>query len=1406
MTRRHPPLATLAGLFVVWTVAWSTPAGQIGEDTKNDLYVDAWGLLRRALHLWDPQVTWGMLQNQAYGYLFPMGPFFGLGSEVFPVWIVQRLWWTTLLSAGYLGALGLLRALHLGAYAAPPAPGRTPAPAPAAGHTPAVWAHLGALAYALAPRVLSSLGAISPEAQAELLAPLILLPLVLASDARLTHRRAAALSAGAMLLCGGVNATATILAAVPAGLWLLTRRRWWRAPLTWWWALLGLAATAWWLGPLLVLGRYSPPFLGWIENATVVTTPVGLLDVVKGTTNWLGHVVVLGGAWWPAGWAIASEPLLVAASAVVGGLGLAGLALPGRHRRFLLLTLLVGLAFLAVPHPGPLGSPVAGAARDLLDGPLAPFRNVHKADPLVRLPIVVGLVRLGATIGARVAAGGPRRRWARALLPAAVAGSLLAVAGPAMSGSLATRGTFTGMPDYWAEAGTWLDAHRDDGGSLLLPAASFGEYTWGRTIDEPLRSLTTASYAVRDAVPLTPAGTIRFLDEIERRAQTGRDLGGVTAALLSTGLRYVVLRGDLDTGLTGGPPVAVTRSALRDTPGVRLVAGFGRAGTDFTGQRVRPVEIYAIDGAAAGALTSWPSASLPVVSGASEALPLLRESGLASGPVIFDGDAAAGSTAPRIETDTFRARRRFFGVVRGQDATRGLTAAEAARAPDYLPWPAMSRRAVTAYGGGITDVTASSAISDEESFSGLRPAHRAYAALDTDPRTAWLAYADPDPTLTVRFASARRVSGLTLTPPVDALQYGSGVAAPTRVRVSIGGESRESPLVAQGRAQPVAVPDAAGDVLRIEVLATSTGTPGTTMTGLAGVDIPGLAPTERVDVPQPATTSATGGIILSRDPSAFDGCLLTTVGFQCLEGTFRGAEETGHLRRTVRVAVAGSFAASGVLSLDPLHPAPDLTRSGVTITTSSRRSVSPADAPEALLDDDPTTAWSPSAGDGTPTITLTLDSPRPLGDATLHVRADWLAEHAPVTVEVTRDGDRSYARLGEDGVLHLPTRMTRSLRLRLLNDAGDRSTASLEVAALAVTGLDLPVPSAAIGAACGDGPDFTVAGRRVPTSVIGRRPALVGEGSLVWQACEPVTLPAGTSTIDVGPWHGMSPARAYLRTGDGPVAGSATLAGTPIPARTGPGGRLDADLTAGPERVLTTLQNANAGWRASLDGHVLAGRTVDGFRQAFVVPAGMSGHLSIVFAPDRPYRLALLGGGLLAVAVVLALVVAGGRRRRLVPAAPLPPRVRRVVVPVGVLLTGELLAGLPGVLYAALAIAAPTLLAVVRAVLPLPLRSGGRTEVDPHTHRPRSDHQTSALIAGLVIAGLVIAGLVAAAGLLQAAFGSGASSGPVRLETLTRSATLLALLLALAGRPDHQRPLDEDEGRGGEPEGDRHAD
>ena len=118
----------------------------------------------------------------------------------------------------------------------------------------------------------------------------MLLPLVVGAE-RGSPRRAAALSALAIAMVGGVNAAATS-AVLPLGvLWLLTRtpgpRR--RAMMLWW-PVFTLLATLWWLVPLFLLGSYSPPFLDFIESAAITTIPTNLVDALRGTSNWVPYV------------------------------------------------------------------------------------------------------------------------------------------------------------------------------------------------------------------------------------------------------------------------------------------------------------------------------------------------------------------------------------------------------------------------------------------------------------------------------------------------------------------------------------------------------------------------------------------------------------------------------------------------------------------------------------------------------------------------------------------------------------------------------------------------------------------------------------------------------------------------------------------------------------------------------------------------------------------------------------------------------------------------------------------------------------------------------------------------------------------------------------------------------------
>ena len=359
-----------ASLLVVALCFHQAP-GLVVPDTKLDLTADPGNLLAKAMSIWDGN-GFGQLQNQAYGYLFPIGPFHWVLDAIgLPSWVVQRLWWSTVLIVALWGFWRLSSALSIG--------------------TP--WTrYLGAVLFALSPRFLSEVAITSIEVWPMALAPWVVLPLVDSVERRTISRLSR--SALAFGLIGGVNAVATGATLVLPTLWFATRR--WSGRMigqfTAWLALC-VAAALWWLVPLLVLGRHSPPFLDWIEDARVTTGTASAFNAIQGTTPWLGLLAQADGPSWPAAWQLVTQPLLIVLTgtlAVVGLFGLADRRVP--ERSWLLASLLVGLGLVTLGYSGTGSGPFVEQVHDVLDGPLAPLRNLHKFELVVRIPLLLGAV------------------------------------------------------------------------------------------------------------------------------------------------------------------------------------------------------------------------------------------------------------------------------------------------------------------------------------------------------------------------------------------------------------------------------------------------------------------------------------------------------------------------------------------------------------------------------------------------------------------------------------------------------------------------------------------------------------------------------------------------------------------------------------------------------------------------------------------------------------------------------------------------------------------------------------------------------------------------------------------------------------------------------------------------------
>ena len=185
---------------VALILCFAQSPGLVSPDTKLDLTANPLRFLTRATNLWSSELPFGQAQNQAYGYLFPHGAFFLLGDMLdIPGWVTQRLWWALLLTIGFWGLLRVAETLGIGTTGS---------------------RVIAAAAFALSPRVLTTLGSISSETLPMMLAPWVLLPVILAlrgTGPRTGSIRMLAARAGvAVALMGAVNAVATLTGCLAA--------------------------------------------------------------------------------------------------------------------------------------------------------------------------------------------------------------------------------------------------------------------------------------------------------------------------------------------------------------------------------------------------------------------------------------------------------------------------------------------------------------------------------------------------------------------------------------------------------------------------------------------------------------------------------------------------------------------------------------------------------------------------------------------------------------------------------------------------------------------------------------------------------------------------------------------------------------------------------------------------------------------------------------------------------------------------------------------------------------------------------------------------------------------------------------------------------------------------------------
>ncbi len=1260
-------MLTRRGTYVVAVVFtllsfWQAP-GRISPDTKLDLTADPIGFLARATHLWSPTMPMGQIQNQAYGYLFPHGAFFALGDLIhLPPWVIQRLWWALLLSAGFIGVVRLAEALGVGSR----------------------WSRLIAAAmFVASPRVITTLGTISSETLPMMLAPWVLLPVARVLTARPRSTRPmwqeAARSACAVALMGAVNAVATLAAVSVAVVWwaFATAARGRRRDglaFGGWWALGLGAACLWWLVPLLMLSRVSPPFLDFIESSQVTTEWTSLTEVLRGTSSWTPFVSGERAA----GAVVVSEASAVIATGVLAAAGLAGLtmrAMPYRGRWLALLVL--GLLAMCLGYPGALGSPVSETVRTFLDGGGAALRNVHKFDPLVRLPLVMGVAHLLARVPLRVSSASRSTAAAMVVVTAVFgAGSL------AWTGGLAPASSYRAIPDYWQQTADWLDANAQGVRTLVTPGAPFADQLWGLTRDEPLQSLSSTPWAVRDAIPLTPPGAIRAMDSVQRDLVSGRGSAALADTLTAQGIGYVVLRADLDPATSRSARPLVVADALRRSPGISVAARFGPQVAPPTVPGVvvddglRPampaITVYRVGAARGTGPLLTPIDSIPRVSGGPEALAAVDEARVrdgrpALGTALLTADArraGVGDGPGVIVTDTPVDREVDFGRV--DDHSSAIRSAGDPRltknaAPDYPvdgaslvhgQWLLNNRP-------GEVRVSSSGSAADATQPGQTSPASSTAAAFDGNPHTAWVSRGLESAVgrwLSLDFTEEHRDLALTVT---TAKALGADVSA---LLITTDTGSTVASGVEPGVPVRIVAPSGPTKHVQIRAIATANGSGGNQF-AIADVALSDAGSgldysiRHRVVLPTADTADRVSGWVLSNELGSRAECVDAADRIRCAPALGMDAETPGVFGRTLSVPAATDVTPRVILRPKSGGALSDLLTTPGAVTAEGPSNVAdPRGNAAAAVDGDPTTVWTApetpltSGRTKAPRPRLTVHLPQVREVTSLKITGPGAYPATPTKVTVDLGTGKQKATVGRDGIVRLTSARTDQIDITIddtsdlidVNDLGfaRRSPAGIaEIAVLpsgpdAVPDLDRPItigcdtdPQGPLGLGLSAG--GTIHRLQVSTTARALRD---GDPVLAIPCPGPaVHLTDGEQEVSVNPGDAFTVDSVELRAGGDTVGAS-------VPAATGRWDVTDREVpvdAAPSARVLSVPESTNAGWHARLNDVDLDPVVVNGWQQGWIVPAGASGTVALTFDLDTPYRWVLLIGLILTAALFL---------------------------------------------------------------------------------------------------------------------------------------------------------------------------
>jgi arabinofuranan 3-O-arabinosyltransferase len=984
----------------------------------------------------------------------------------------------------------------------------------------------------------------------------------------------------------------------------------------------------------------------YTETVATTTGPTPIFEVVRGTADWFARLSVNGIAL-PSGNAIAFRALPIIGTSILAALGLAGLChrrLP--ERRFIVIIFLLGVLAVGGGFAGIFASPLSEQYRWLLTGPLAVFRNIYKFQAWVTLPVALGVIHaLSRLADVRLVSQIPLRRM---LVASSALLVVFAGAYPLWNNMLMKGKGFTELPAAWTEARDFLDRERT-GRVLVVPGLGQQEYDWGYTQQLAIQWSSDIAWAVRSQAPLGGPGNIAYLDAIERALSAGGD-PALVSYLQRGGFSQVLVAADTAFRNYGAADPQTMFDAL-EASGLEVEASFGDAAYGFGD--LHQIEIFAVPDPEIA--RTYAMSSLTWLSGDTESTMKVPESLFGDRPYLLTSDPQRSSLDPSqwIITDgnqryatNFGRNRNNRSYVLGPFET--LVNGNALSKLQLRPSPLESQTVMQLE--GISSLRASSVGPGiiERALADSQPAN----VLDGDPSTSWRPnrlrinqgddYGTADQWIDIEFETPRVVEPLSITLLLGLL----GVPAPIEVTTLTDNGSITTQLEPVSTAQTLAVATGVTNRLRVSISRDSFRRFGD-LIGISELSFPGTPVTRSLRVPndlaeqfsQPG--SNTPAWVFSRDPRSVGAATAPII-----------REFTVPAAASLQLSVSGSVSSSpAVLRL--------INRSErMDIASNSTLFDAPGLAPRNLIDDDPSTFWLSA---------IAIDDP----ELSPQITISWLGDRAvsqfrlgldpqfatPASVTITVNGEVFERPVASDGSFEIPERVTTAVLLDLRYAVPNPGEPILGAGLTAVdidgiAGL-YPGPvdrNAPLSFPCGVGPGLTIDGERFDFA------ATTTYGDLIDHQPAALTPCNGTS-FDFGAGD------HHLEATDGPdgIGFDQIILGTPptLAAATAQSRSLSigqwgstsrtASIGAGEDSLFVVNEVFNRGWQATLDGVRLEPILIDGWRQAFIVPAGSGGTIDLAFTPNSTYQAGIAIGILLLLALALLALIPRRRFHQFAP-------------------------------------------------------------------------------------------------------------------------------------------------------------